>query len=95
MGGLVYDSLNREMILIGGVSRDTKQTMPTCRWDRKAERWINLETKDIGKLGVGQGTCVFDPEHNVILELISGAAYRYKNVPAGTRAFCGGGIGKE
>jgi hypothetical protein len=94
MGGLVYDSLSREMILIGGVSRETKQPMPTCRYDRVAGRWIDLEAKDLGQMGVGQGTCVFDPEHNVILEVISGAAYRYKKVPAGTRAFYGGGIGK-
>jgi len=93
MGGLVYDSLNREMILIGGVSRETKQKMPTCRLDRTADRWIDLEAKELGLMGVGQGTCVYDPEHNVILDVITGAAYRYKSVPAGTRAYLGGGIG--
>ena len=40
------------------------------------------------------GTCVFDPEHNVVLEVISGAAYRYKDVPVGTRVYYGGGVGK-
>jgi hypothetical protein len=94
MGGLVYDSLNREMILIGGVTRDTKQAMPTCRYDRKADHWIELDANGLGLMGTGQGTCVFDPEHNVILDVISGAAYRYKNVPVGRRAFYGGGIGQ-
>lgn len=94
MGGLVYDCLNREMILIGGFARDTKQAMPTCRLDRQGDRWVDLNAKDLGLMGVGQGTCVFDPEHNVILDVITGAAYRYKDVPVGTRAFCGGGIGK-
>ncbi|OAI46379.1 hypothetical protein AYO44_02110 [Planctomycetaceae bacterium SCGC AG-212-F19] len=94
MGGLVYDSLNREMILIGGVTRDTKQAMPTCRLDRKSDRWVDLQAKDLGLMGSGVGTCVFDPEHNVILDVYYGAAYRYKDVPVGTRAFLGGGIGK-
>jgi HEAT repeat protein len=93
MGGLVYDSLNREIILIGG-SRKESGVMPTCRYDRMKDRWIDLEVKELGKMGVGQGTCVYDPEHNVILEPISGAAYRYRNVPIGTRAFYGGGVGK-
>jgi hypothetical protein len=95
MGGLVYDSLSREMILVGGVTRDTKQAMPTCRYDRAADRWVDLEAKSLGLMGLGQGTCVFDPEHNVILEVISGAAYRTRNVPVGTRAYCGGGIGER
>lgn len=92
MGGLVYDSLNRALILVGGVSKETG-TMPTCAYDREKERWIDLEARNLGQLGVGQGTCVFDPEHNVILEPIRGAAYRYRKVPPGTRAFLGGGIG--
>jgi hypothetical protein len=92
MGGLVYDSLNRAMILVGGASKETG-VMPTCVWDRKAERWIDLEAREIGKLGTGCGLCVFDPEHNVILEL-HGGAYRYKSVPVGTKAFYGHGIGK-
>jgi hypothetical protein len=94
MGGLVFDSLNRDMIVIGGITRDTKQAMPTCRLDRATNRWVDLNAKDLGLLGVGQGTCVFDPEHNIILDVITGAAYRYKDVPVGTRAFCGGPIGK-
>ena len=93
-GGLVYDSLNREMILIGGISRETKRTMPTCRYDRDAGVWVDLNASDIGLMGLGQGTCVFDPEHNVILEIISGAAYRFAAKPVGTRAFYGGGIGQ-
>jgi hypothetical protein len=93
MGGLVYDSLNREMILIGG-SRDGK-SMPTCRYDRKTGMWIDLHVKDLGHMGLGQGTCVFDPEHNVILEPIRGGAYRYKAVAMGTASFYGGGIGKR
>jgi hypothetical protein len=93
MGGLVYDSLNREMILVGGVGKETG-AMPTCRYDRKKDCWVDLEVKDLGKMGVGQGTCVYDPEHNVVLEPISGAAYRYRDVPVGARAFYGGGVGK-
>jgi hypothetical protein len=68
-------------------------TMPTCLHDRKQERWIDLEAKNLGNLSVGQATCVFDPEHNVILEPIRGAAFRYRNVTVGARAFLGGGIG--
>lgn len=85
MGGLVYDSLNREMILIGGVSKETG-TMPTCLYDRKNDAWIDLRAQNLGLMGVGQDTCVYDPEHNVILELIRGVAYRYKTVPIGARA---------
>jgi hypothetical protein len=92
MGGLVYDSLNRSMVLIGGVAKETG-TMPTCVWDRATQRWIDVQAKEIGKLGKGLGTCVYDPEHNVVLEL-HGGAYRYKAVPVGTKAFYGGGIGK-
>jgi hypothetical protein len=94
MGGLVYDSLNREMILIGGISKESKLPMPTCCYDRAAGQWRDLKANDLGKMGVGQGTCVFDPEHNVILEVITGTAYRYRLVPRGSRAFYGGGIGK-
>jgi hypothetical protein len=90
MGGLVYDSLNRAMILIGGVGREDKKIMPTCLYDREKERWVDLEAKGLGKLGVGLGTCVYDPEHNVILEPATGAAYRYQQVPVGTRAYYGG-----
>src|SRR5262249_811544 len=93
MGGLVYDSLNRAMIVVGGVSKETG-TMPTCVWDGAAQRWVDVEAKEIGKLGKGLGTCVYDPEHNVILEL-HGGAYRYKAVAVGTKAFYGGGIGTE
>src|ERR1019366_1853710 len=85
MGGLVFDSLNRDMILIGGVSKETG-TMPTCVYDRKEDVWIDLNANNLGTMGVGQDTCIYDPEHNVILELIRGVAYRYKGVPIGTRA---------
>jgi HEAT repeat protein len=91
LGGLVYDSLNRAMILVGGI--DKGEVMPTCVYDRQAERWLDLQAKNLGQLGKGLGTCVYDPEHNVILEL-HGGAYRYKNVAVGTKAFYGGGIGK-
>jgi len=73
MGGLVYDCLNREMVLIGGLTMD-KQVMPTCRYDRQASRWVDLQAKDLGQMGLGQGTCVYDPEHNVIIEVIRGVA---------------------
>jgi HEAT repeat protein len=85
MGGLVFDSLNREMILIGGVSKETG-VMPTCVYDRGKDSWIDLNAKNLGTMGLGQGTCVYDPEHNVILEPIRGSAYRFKHVPVGTRA---------
>lgn len=94
MGGLVYDSLNREMLLIGGVSKDTG-VMPTCLLDRRNDAWIDLGAKNLGAMGVGQDTCVFDPEHNVVLELIRGVAYRYKDVSVGTRAYYGGPVGKK
>lgn len=94
MGGLVYDSLNREMILIGGISKDTG-AMPTCLYDRAKDAWIDLGVKNLGSMGVGQDTCVFDPEHNVVLELIRGVAYRYKNVPEGTKGYHGGSIGQK
>jgi len=83
MGGLVFDSLNKEMIVIGGAVKD--KVMPTCRLDREKMTWVDLKAKDIGKLGVGMGTCVYDPEHNVVLEVWSGAAYRFRNVPVGTK----------
>src|SRR5262249_13915192 len=92
LGGLVYDSLNREMVMIGGVSKETG-AFPTCRFDRDKDKWIDLEAKNLGRMGVGQDTCVFDPEHNVIIELITGTAYRLRQIPAGTKAFYGGGIG--
>ena len=86
MGGLTYDSLNREMILIGGIERESKEAMPTCRYDRASDKWIDLQAENLGKMGHGQGTCVFDPEHNIVIEVISGAVYRFKNVPVGTKA---------
>jgi len=91
-GGLVYDSLNRAMILIGGVGPD-RTVMPTCLYDRKADAWIDLEVKTPGALRGGGGHCVFDPEHNVILGL-GGGAYRHQPVPFGTKAFYGAGIGR-
>ena len=94
MGGLVYDSVNREMLLIGGVSKDTG-AMPTCLYDRKKDAWIDLGVKNLGAMGVGQDTCVFDPEHNVVLELIRGVAYRYRDVPVGTKAYYGGQVGQK
>jgi hypothetical protein len=78
-GGLVYDSLNGAMILVGG------KTMPTCLFDREGDRWVDLEVNDSGKLRGSDGLSVFDPEHNVILGL-HGGAWRYKPVPVGTRA---------
>ena len=75
----------RDMILIGGVSKETG-VMPTCVYDRVKDAWVELNAKNLGAMGVGQGTCVYDPEHNVILEPIRGVAYRYKEVPLGTRA---------
>ena len=90
-GGLVYDSLNRAMILVGGVDRDGK-AMPTCLYDRKADQWVDLQVKGQGNLRGGDGLSVFDPEHNVILG-IHGGAYRYKSVPVGTKAFYGTGSG--
>lgn len=83
MGGLVFDSLNKEMIVIGGAVKD--KVMPTCRLDREKWTWIDLNAKESGKMGVGMGTCVYDPEHNVVLEVWSGAAYRFRNVPVGAR----------
>lgn len=41
MGGLVYDSLNRERILIGGHSKETG-AMLTCLYDRAGDTWIDL-----------------------------------------------------
>src|SRR5262249_41379639 len=63
LGGLVYDSLNREMVLVGGVSKETG-AFPTCRLDRATGTWVDLHAQGLGKMGVGQGTCVYDPEHN-------------------------------
>src|SRR5206468_2653420 len=71
-----------------GVSKETG-AMPTCVYDRGKDVWIDLKAKNLGAMGVGQDTCVYDPEHNVILELIRGVAYRYKEVPVGTRARLG------
>jgi HEAT repeat protein len=85
-GGLVYDSMNREMILVGGKGRGE---MPVCRYDRKEKTWVDLQAQDIGKLRGGDGHSVYDPEHNVILGL-GGGAYRYKAVPVGTKGYIGG-----
>jgi hypothetical protein len=82
------------MLLIGGVSKETG-TMPTCLYDRSKETWIDVRAQNLGQMGVGQDTCVFDPEHNVVLELIRGVAYRHKSVPVGTPAYYGGPIGKR
>lgn len=83
-GGLHYDGLNQALILIGGVSREAGN-MPTCLYDRDGDRWVDLGVKDLGQLGGSDGLTVFDPEHNVFLGL-RGGAYRYKNVPVGTKA---------
>jgi len=83
-GGLVYDCLNREMILIGG------SKTPTCLYDRKADQWVDLIPKQHGVLADRDNArkCFYDPEHNVVLSL-NGAAYRYKAVPAGTKGYFG------
>jgi hypothetical protein len=65
-----------------------------CCYDRANHRWIDLQANNLGRMGTGQGLCVYDPEHNVILEL-HGGAHRYRNVPVGTRAYYGGGIGNR
>ena len=54
MGGLVYDSLNREMILIGGQSKETGM-MPTCRYDRKTGAWVDLQAQQPRQHGRGPG----------------------------------------
>jgi len=90
-GGMVYDSLNKAMILLGGVDRDVKSIkMASCVFDRDADDWTDLEAQDIGRLKGNGGACVFDPEHNITIGL--GGAYRYKTVPPGTKAYYGDGI---
>lgn len=78
-GGLVYDSLNQAMILVGG------KEMPTCVYDRQGDRWIDVEAKDHGRLRGSDGLSVYDPEHNVVLGL-HGGAWRYRAVDVGTAA---------
>jgi hypothetical protein len=46
-------------------------------------------------LRCGEEPSVFDPEHNVVLALIRGVAYRYKDVPVGAKAYYGGSIGQK
>jgi hypothetical protein len=67
--------------------------MPTCRYDRQIGAWLDLQAHNLGSMGVGQETCVFDPEHNVDLELIRGVAYRYQEVLVGTKTYYSRNIG--
>jgi len=93
LSGLVYDSLNREMILLGGVDKEHDR-MQTYLYDRKANQWADLHARDPGNLGGRTGLTVFDPEHNVFLG-IHGGGYRYRNVPVGTKAFYGAPASRE
>ncbi len=74
---MVYDPLNREILLF--------LTSGAWRYDREKDAWEK----------VGDGADLYgvdvDPQHNVFLGLVKGslAAYRYKAVPAGTRAYYG------
>ena len=74
---MVYDPLNREVLLF--------LTSGAWRYDREKDAWE--------KAGDGADLYVVDvdPQHNVFLGLVQGslAAYRYKAVPAGTRAYYG------
>ncbi len=75
---MVYDSLNREVLLF--------LSSGMWRYDREKDVWEKV---------AGEGAQVyvadFDPQHNVFLALIQGglSAYRFKSVPAGTKAFTG------
>jgi len=74
---MVYDPLNREVILF--------LSSGAWRYDREKDVWE--------KAGDGGEPYVVDvdPQHNVFLGLVgdSLAAYRYKAVPAGTKAYYG------
>jgi len=83
-GGVVYDCLNREMLLIGGPNT------PTCRYDRKADEWIDLKRENPGILAQKDNArlAVYDPEHNIVFNLYGGV-WRYKAVPVGTKGYFG------
>jgi hypothetical protein len=81
--GLVFDSLNREVVLF----------LSSGAWlyDRAKDEWTKAADGDFSKLYY---VVDYDPQHNVFLG--SGgeggralSAFRLKNVPVGTKAFYG------
>jgi hypothetical protein len=75
---MAYDALNREILLF--------LSSGAWRYDREKDAW--------DKAGDGGAVYMvaFDPQHNVFLASIGPgtlAAFRFRNVPAGTRAFYG------
>jgi hypothetical protein len=92
-GGLVYDPFSKMLILHGGKSVGQfggPADAITWAYDLKANAWTNLDPKGGGPGNPWVGAMDFDPEHNaaVVFDFPHKAvwAYRYKQVPAGTRA---------
>src|SRR6185295_1753994 len=76
---MCYDSLNREVLLF--------LCSGTWRYQRDKESWDRVANDD-GNVYIVD----FDVQHNVFLARCGGFgiyAYRFKNVPIGTRAFFG------
>lgn len=76
---MCYDSLNREVLLF--------LSSGTWRYQRDKEAWDRVANED-GKVYIVD----FDVQHNVFLARCGGFAiyaYRFKNVPVGTKAFFG------
>ena len=48
--------------------------MPTCLYDHEKSTWIESNVNSLGTTGVGRDTCVYDPEHNIVVELIRGVS---------------------
>jgi hypothetical protein len=89
--GLVYDSKNDAILLVGG-SSDTwdkaeVQFNDVWRFDRANNAWVLLEpaggVKPSDTIGAREARhCAYDPIHNVVLYLRRGGslwAFRYKN----------------
>ena len=91
-GGLVYEPFGKVMILQSGkVATQFGGAGDSITWayDLKANAWKDLGPKN-GPGNPWVGSMDFDPEHNVIVLFDFSHrnvwAYRYKQVPAGTRA---------
>jgi len=92
-GGLAYDSLNRALILSLSVAGQGGKVQPgeTWRYDVKANTWTDLKPAGGGPVLPLAYRLGYDPEHNVCIGVFTIGyekqvwAYRYKNVPVGTK----------
>ncbi|MEX0718922.1 MAG: hypothetical protein WD066_20175 [Planctomycetaceae bacterium] len=58
---MVFDNLNRRMLLIGG-TMSGRGTLPTCVYDREKDECVKLDIEGLDRFGGADGHSVYDPQ---------------------------------